>query len=473
MGYLADGITESLLHELAQIPALTVVSRNATKAYRNGAISLDSLLSSLRVGSLVEGSVSESAGRVRVTVQLIDAATGVHLGSRVLERPSTELFALQDDLTEEVARVLRRQLGDEIRIREERRGATNLEAWRLYRRAEERRDEDWQLWRDDAAAGIRSLLEADSLLERAERLDPAWAQPSVARAWNAARLAWRTGDPPGVAMDSVWAARALRHADRAISLGPEAAAGLEVRGLILAGLAPSASEPEAAREEAARVLQRAITLDPRAARAWGELASLRVAQGRFPEARQAARRALAADAFLEEAAEVTHTLYFSALQEGPEPEAVEQCNDGRARFPEESEFVVCQLFLLASFPQVEPDVDRAWALVDTLTALVAERTRPAFHAYGSVQVAKVAARAGLPDSARAILRGARGEETPQWLAYDEAHVRVLLGEHDDAIRLLRQYLHGGADPAFLARDWWFSDLRDDPRFQALVGRAGG
>ncbi len=473
MGYLADGITEGLLHELAQIPALTVVSRNAMKAHRDGAVPLDSLLRSLRVGSLVEGSVAESAGRVRVTVQLIDAVTGVHLASRVLERPITELFALQDDLTEEVARVLRQQLGDEIRTREERRGATSVEAWRLYRLAEELREEDRRLWRAEAAVRVLGLLEADSLLARAERLDPEWAQPTIARAWIANGLARINGDPPGVGMDATWAARALQHADRAISIGPDAAAGLEVRGAILAGLARTAEDPERAREEAGRVLERAVALDPMAARAWGELAAVRVAQGRFPEARRGARRALQADAFLEDAAEVTHTLYFSALHAGPEPEAVEQCNDGRARFPAESEFVVCQLFLLASFPQVEPDVDRAWALVDTLETLVAERTRAGFHMYGAVQVAKVAARAGLPDSARAILQRARGEETPEWLAYDEAHARLLLGEEDHAIRLLRQYLDAGADPAFLARDWWFADLRDDPRFQALVGADAG
>lgn len=468
LGYLADGITEALLHELAQIPALSVASRNAVKAYRDGEVTLERLLAELRVGSLVEGSVSESDGRVRVTVQLIDAVSGAHLGSRVVERPRTELFALQDELTAEVARALRRQLGDEIRLREGRRGATSVEAWTLYRRAEQLRDDYSGIWREDPEAGIRGLIEADSLLERAERLDPEWARLPVARGWIAHSLALRHGDRPG-ALDDVWSRRALDRAARAIILQPDRAAGHELRGVVLSGLAESADDAAELREDAAAALRKAVALEPDAARAWGALSEIRVRQGRFPEARHAARQALEGDAYLEEAESVLHTLYFASLQMGPEDEAVERCNEGRDRFPEEPNFVVCRLFLLASFPQVEPDVPHAWALVDSLQAVVSERNRSAFRRYGSMQVAKVAARAGLPDSARAIIGTARGDETPDWLAYDEAHVRLLLGDEDRALRLLRQYLTTGAEAAFLARDWWFEPLHDDPAFKELVG----
>jgi hypothetical protein len=86
-----------------------------------------------------------------------------------------------------------------------------------------------------------------------------------------------------------------------------------------------------------------------------------------------------------------------------------------------------------------------------------------------MQVAKVLARAGMRDSARAVITLARGASTPDWLSYDEAHARLLLGERDHALHLLGISLRSSPDTAYLARDWWFDGLHDDPRFKALVG----
>ena len=184
LGYLAAGLTENLLHELAQVPALEVVSRNAVKAYRDGEISLPALVESLDIGSIVEGSVSRSNGRIKVAVQLVDAESGAHLASRILERPEGELFTLEDELAHEMGRILRERLGVEIRRDEWRSAARSGEAWTLLHRAAELQDEYKRLWKLNPDAGVRGLLAVDSMLAEAERLDPRWLELPLARGWG-------------------------------------------------------------------------------------------------------------------------------------------------------------------------------------------------------------------------------------------------------------------------------------------------
>ncbi|HEX5724083.1 MAG TPA: BTAD domain-containing putative transcriptional regulator, partial [Longimicrobiaceae bacterium] len=126
--YLAGGLTESLIHELSQVEALEVISRNGVKPYRSGTVPLDSVAARLRVGSIVEGSVQRTGDSVRLTVQLVDAATLAHLESRVLVRPLDQVLALQGELAEEVAGALRRRLGREVRLRQAEGEAANAAA---------------------------------------------------------------------------------------------------------------------------------------------------------------------------------------------------------------------------------------------------------------------------------------------------------------------------------------------------------
>jgi len=131
--------------------------------------------------------------------------------------------------------------------------------------------------------------------------------------------------------------------------------------------------------------------------------------------------------------------------------------------------VVCQLFLLVSVPELEPDVTRAWRLADSLRLVVSARNRDRFDIYGTVLAAKVAARAGLADSARSVLARAGGPDPPGWLTYDLAHAYVLLGDRARALEHLERYV--AFDPSgreFLGSDWWFRPLRGDPRFERLL-----
>lgn len=471
LGYLSAALTEGLLHELGNVRGLSVSSRNAVKPYRYASVPMDSIVRALEVGSLVEGSVTRSGNRVRATIQLIDGNTLSHLDSRMIEGDLSDPFSFQDSLALHVGRSLRQRLGREVRIRDARAGTSDVEAWTAYARGREAMEAYATFREEDTDAALRALHQADSLFRRAEARDPDWLAPVLQRAVASGRIASLRGPLPG-ALDMGWAARADSLLEVALDRAPRSAEALEHRGWLRARLArtPGASNPAGRLAAAEADLRSALRIDEGRAGAWWVLSEVLVHQSRFVEAVDAAERALAADAFLEVEPQALHSLYYSVLQLGPRDEAVRLCNEGRRRFPRDANFVTCRFYVLGSFPQVEPDVDHARALLDSLDAASSERSRSTFRTYGQVWLARVMARAGMPDSARARLDAVRRPgQTPPSLAYDEAHVQLLLGDEAEAVRLLGRYLTVDPDTAFLREDWWFEDLRDYEPFRDLVG----
>jgi DNA-binding SARP family transcriptional activator/TolB-like protein len=453
LGYLARGLTEMLIHELSQVPALDVVSRNGVKPYRDGNVPLDSVAARLRVGSLVEGSVQGAGDSVRVTVQLIDANAQSHLASRVIVRPVGNVLALESALAEEVSGFLRRRMGEEVRLRQTVAETSSPEARELVLRAEEAREAGVELGGQrhalDQRSAVALLLRADSLLRRAEPLDPAWPRPAVLRGEVALSLARLLGEARRTEM----LARAVADADRALGRDPRYAPALALRGLALwhhvAEVADTAGQGERLRR-AERDLRAAVDADPQLASAWDVLSQVLRFRGAFAEGELAARRALAADAFLDDADEILLRLYYGAMAQGDYAQASRECERGRRQLPGDWRFVECRLTLLREDPSLRPDPAQAWRLVAELDRLdPPARARAAGRAYNPLyrraSAAAVLARAGAGDSARAVLARARTEAAADpdlrvSLWYDDACVRVLLGEKDEARRLLAAYL---------------------------------
>src|SRR5690606_32153884 len=102
--FLADGLTEALISEIGQVEPLTVISRNGVLPYRELALAPDSIGRALKVGTLVTGTVQQSDDQLRVRVALVDALDGKEIGSATLDRERSDIFALQDELAEEVSR---------------------------------------------------------------------------------------------------------------------------------------------------------------------------------------------------------------------------------------------------------------------------------------------------------------------------------------------------------------------------------
>ncbi len=100
--YFADGITESIITTLSKIPNLFVIARNSTFAYKGKPAKIQQVAEELGVRYVLEGSVQRAGDRTRITAQLIDALSGRHLWADHYDRDVGDIFALQDDITQQV-----------------------------------------------------------------------------------------------------------------------------------------------------------------------------------------------------------------------------------------------------------------------------------------------------------------------------------------------------------------------------------
>lgn len=475
LGYLADGLTGALIDELSRVPALDVVSRNGVKAYRDGEVGYDSLLTSLRVGSVVEGTVQRSGDSIRVTVQLVDANRRAHLESRTLIRPMGELFALERAVGEEVSGFLRRRLGEEVRLLQTAAETRNSAALDLLMKGEEAREQAARLARSvhplDAGSASGRLARADSFYAAAQAADPGWARPRVLRGFVALSRATLSPDSARPPLH----AAAERYAGGVLSAEPRNALALELRGRARWERAiPDTAHQAPLMGAAERDLRAAVEADSTLAPAWLALSLLLRFRGRFADSDLAARRALAQDAWLEDADDILQRLYFGALAQAEYGPAADACDRGRQQFPGDWRFVECRLTLLREDPSRRPDPALAWNLAGTLEAMdPAARARAEGRAYSPVfrlaLVAGVLARAGLGDSARAVIGRARSRagadsEAHVSLLFDEARVMILLGDRSRATQALKTFV--ARRPAlrpYLARDPLFHDLLAPPR----------
>jgi TolB-like protein/DNA-binding winged helix-turn-helix (wHTH) protein len=131
--YFAESIAEVLIHQLAQIPGLEVTARTSSFAYKGQNIDVRLIGEQLGVAAILEGSVQRSGGQIRVSAQLIDTETGLHLWSQQFDRPDEDIFAIQDD----IARLVARKLSDSLQPIDAQAdrtgiGTENLEAYDEY-----------------------------------------------------------------------------------------------------------------------------------------------------------------------------------------------------------------------------------------------------------------------------------------------------------------------------------------------------
>jgi DNA-binding SARP family transcriptional activator/TolB-like protein len=475
LGYLANGLTEMLIHQLSQVEALDVVSRNGVKPYRDHPVPFDSMAADLRAGTVLEGSVQGSGDRVRVTVQVIDANTQVHLESRVIEMPLGPggLFALQDTVASEVAGFLRRRVGEEIRLSGLRRRAGSARALELVLRASRARDDAREMGRSphprDVAAALRAQASADSLLARAAALDRRWAEPVVLRGWvEVDRALLLRGAGQAAALET-----ALARADEALRVDTGSVDARELRGTArwrLVVAIPEAARARALVDSAERDLRAVLAADAGRATAWVTLSQLLRLGGDLAEAEVAARRAHEEDAYLDVGSVGTDRLLRAAFAFEDFARARHWCAEGRREFPADYRFRECELVLLARDRAAPPAPDSAWrlvALADRVDppAAAAAAGRPYSPVFRRMMAADVLARAGLADSARAVAARARVQvgsdaEMRVSLLWDDAYLQLLLGDRRRGAALLDSFV--AARPAL--RDY----AAREPAFRGLL-----
>jgi len=132
--YFADGLSEELLNQLAQIPTLLVAGRTSSFSFKGKNDDLRAIGKALDVANVLEGSVRRQGDTVRVTAQLIRVADGFHLWSNNYDRTMDDVFAIQDDISANVAAAMKIVLDEPSRQRMQRAGVRNVEAFVEYQK---------------------------------------------------------------------------------------------------------------------------------------------------------------------------------------------------------------------------------------------------------------------------------------------------------------------------------------------------
>jgi TolB-like protein/Tfp pilus assembly protein PilF len=164
--HFADGIQDDILTNLAKIGDMKVISRISVMAYRGAPHSAREVGKALGVSTILEGSVRRSGNRVRVTVQLIDAANDEHIWANNYDRDLNDVFAIQTDLAKEIAGALQAKLSPSEKAQIERKPTQNGEAYLAFVQAHNLQN---------AVEDLEKLKQSEQLYARAIELDPNFA----------------------------------------------------------------------------------------------------------------------------------------------------------------------------------------------------------------------------------------------------------------------------------------------------------
>ena len=173
--FLGDGIAESIINALSQDPDLFVIARNSTFSYKGKPVKFQKVAEELGVQYVLEGSVQKSGERIRITAQLVDAISGLHLWAEQYDKNLEDLFALQDEIIIKILTALRVKLTSHgEQVRQVVMGTNNLKAFLKFLKARE-----YQLrWNKD------DNLMARQAFEEVIALDPNWSYAYSTLAWT-------------------------------------------------------------------------------------------------------------------------------------------------------------------------------------------------------------------------------------------------------------------------------------------------
>ena len=228
--YFADGLAEELLTVLSKIRGLRVVSRTSAFSFKGVKADIPTVAKKLNVATILEGSVRKVGTRVRVTVQLVLAATDSHLWAEVYDRELEDIFAVQDDIAHSVVKEIRADLmgghatapagaGVTAEVQAAVRGrSTNAEAYRLYLQGR-------FLLNCDNEEDLKKAIDC---FGRAVALDPEYAQ-----AWASLSFCYLHQGANAWAPFVEGGERAREAARRALAVGPDVAASHWAMGVVL------------------------------------------------------------------------------------------------------------------------------------------------------------------------------------------------------------------------------------------------
>jgi len=216
--YFSDGLAEEILNSLAQIPGLKVIARTSSFAFRGKEQDITRIAETLRVRSVLEGSVRRAGSRVRVTAQLIDAEDGSHLWSQRYDRELEDVFAVQDDIAEAIVSALRVRLSQTMAGAEQYK--PSLPAYEALLKA-----------RHYSMSGRLELVQrAPEYFEQAIALDPKFALAHCGYANYFLSMTFMGAMPAAEALQMV-----RSQAQKALELDPSLPEGHAMLGVVAAG----------------------------------------------------------------------------------------------------------------------------------------------------------------------------------------------------------------------------------------------
>ena len=316
--YFADGITEDLITDLAKLSGLDVIARNSVFAYKGKSIVLADVGRDLGVRFAIEGSVRRTGDQIRLNAQLVNIATGGTLWANRFDRSTREVFAVQDEISREIAKALGVQPSAAESERMARPPTANLEAYDYYLRAEQA-----------ARTGQRARLkQALTLYDKAVEVDPAFAQAYAGDARTTVYV-WRASFNE-IIQSAPARKRAYEKASRALELDPELSSPYAILGIM--------QVVDRGYEEAIASAQRAVALGPGDAEAQAALGYVQLFAGNHDEAASAIEMALKLDPNLSPIDREIAGLVF--LFQGNTGKAIETLEQARDDAPDAGDFQI-------------------------------------------------------------------------------------------------------------------------------------
>ncbi len=244
--YFSDGMTEDIITALSRLRWLFVIARNSTFTYKGQAVDITKVGREMGVRYVLEGSVRKSGQRVRVTAQLIEAGTGSHIWAKRYDRDLTDIFDLQDELTEAISAQVNAELAGSERDLARKKSTTDLDAWDYYQRGM------WHLYK----MSREELVEARRLFQLALERAPEFASAYAALAYVAFNEIIR-----GFFLDrAATLEQGLRDAERAVALDDREGVGHYALGRISILIGDS--------DRAVLAMEKCVELNPSSAEAY-------------------------------------------------------------------------------------------------------------------------------------------------------------------------------------------------------------
>ena len=439
--YFADGMTEALTTDLARIKSVQVISRSSTMQYKGATKPLPVIAHELHADVVVEGSVQRSGDRVRVTAQLISAATDKHLWAQTYERDFRDILALQDDVASAIAQQIESRLGGPRPQPLPKAQTVSPEAYETYLKANSYQDQ-------------LDLQKSIDYYNEAIKLDPNYAPAYAHMSTSYFFLGFFSVIPPSQAWGKVKELGMLAiQKDDQLPDGHAALASAKLHyDWDFAG--------------AEQEFKRALELNPNNADIRHGYAHYLMAIGRMAESAAESKRALDLDPVDDN---LTDCLCWHSFAARQYDNSIRMARDLLIRVPDDT----WEMAILGWDYEQKRMHEQAIAEFKKAAELT-NKNSPDFSPFFLAGLAHSYALAGRRSDAEQVLQGLLVRSRKSYVSpFDIALIYAALGEKDTAFAWMEKAVEERS--TWLVYSKWeprLDPLRSDPRFQELLRRIG-